>query len=486
MADTTSTPQGASDPTDGTDEFGGKVVKVTTEMGVTGLKRSGGQITEEFLPALRGIQGQRVYLEMSENDHLVGGALLAMREVVARLDWKISAPESPTPQELAQAEFTQECLDDMSESWDVTIAEALSSLTFGWSYHEIVYKQRQGQVPDPRFRSKFNDNRIGWRKFAIRSQETLQRWEIDPSGGLRGMHQLDPNGGKELIFIPIERALLFRASERKSSPEGRSMLRSAYRPWYYRKRFEEIEAIGVERDLAGMPMAYAPEAWFTDTENSAQLDRVKDLVTKARRNEIDGGLLPSIYDEFNNQLLKFELLASPGSRQLDTTAIIQRWNTAIATSMLQDFLTLGHESVGSFALGKVKVSMWQLVVDSIAKSVAEVINQHAIPRLMRLNGWMPDRMPTLTYGNVVEEDLTVLATFVKDMVDSGVIVPDPRLEAYIRDLADLPSAVTETFDNSDDTLPKVPSPTAPAPAVAPDPTPAAPVDPAPAPTPGTV
>ena len=436
------------------DEFGGRNINVTAELGVTGLKRSGGQITEEFLPALRGAQGRRVYLEMSENDPIIGGALLAMREVVSRLDWKITPPENASPEEQAQATFVQECLDDMSESWDVTLSEILSCLQFGWSFHEVVYKVRNGQESDPRFRSRYHDGRIGWRKFAVRSQETLDRWEMDAAGGLSGMWQIDPNNYKGRVFIPIERALLFRASERKGSPEGRSMLRNAYRPWYYRKRFEEIEAIGVERDLAGMPMAYAPAEWFTEPEHAEQLSKIKDLVTKSRRNEVDGGLLPSIFDEHNNRMLTFELLASPGSRQLDTSGIIQRWNTAIATSMLQDFLTLGHEGVGSFALGKAKISLWQLVVESIAKSVTEVINQHAIPRLMQLNGWRPERPPMLGYGNVVEEDLSILGDYLVKMVDAGIIVPDTRLEAYMRDLADLPSMKEQVFDDDAATLPQ--------------------------------
>ena len=225
---------------------------------------------------------------------------------------------------------------------------------------------------------------------------------------------------------------------------------------------EEIEAIGVERDLAGMPMAYAPAEWFLDGEHSDQLRKVRDLVTKARRNEVDGALLPSIFDQNNNRLLEFSLLSAPGSRQLDTGGIIQRYSTAIATSMLQDFLTLGHESVGSFALGKAKISLWQLVVESIAKSVTEVVNKHAIPRLMRLNGWEPDRTPRLDYGNVVEEDLSILGEFLVSMVEAGIIVPDARLEAYMRDLAQLPVAGVEVFDDSEETTPRV-TPTEPMP-----------------------
>ena len=32
------------------------------------------------------------------------------------------------------------------------------------------------------------------------------------------------------------------------------MLRNSYRSWYYKKRLEEFESVGVERDLAGLPM----------------------------------------------------------------------------------------------------------------------------------------------------------------------------------------------------------------------------------------
>ena len=44
----------------------------------------------------------------------------------------------------------------------------------------------------------------------------------------------------------------------KGNPEGRRILRDAYRAWYFKKRLEEFEAIGVERDLAGMPVGKVP------------------------------------------------------------------------------------------------------------------------------------------------------------------------------------------------------------------------------------
>ena len=409
------------------------------ERGSTGLKRSGGMITEEFLPELMGDRGRRAYRLMSDNEPVIGGALLAIKEIVGRLDWEFSPPEDPTPEEQAQRDFVQECFEDMSDSWDVTLSQILSMLPYGWSYFEVVMKVRMGQQSDPAYRSRFNDGRVGWRKFAIRSQDTLSRWVFDDNGGLRGMVQLDPNGGGQRA-IPIERALLFRTDEYKGNPEGRSMLRNAYRAWYYKTHLEEIEAIGVERDLAGMPIGYAPVDWFPGPNKAADpnLAIVQEAVKHAKRNEVDGLVLPSIIDDRGNRLLDFKLLTSGGTRQMPTNEVIGRWNNAIVTSLLMDFLTLGHEGVGSWALGTAKISMWQMVVDSIAKSVASVINKHAVPRLLRFNGWVPDRMPQLTYGDVAQADLAVLGAFLQQMIQTGAIVPDEALEAHVRVLAGLP------------------------------------------------
>ena len=79
-------------------------------------------------------------------------------------------------------------------------------------------------------------------------------------------------------------------------------------------------------------------------------------------------------------------------------------------------------------------------VDSIAKNIAEVINQYAIPRLLKLNGMNSTRPPYLSYGEVSHVDLAEISAFVANLATSGVLVPDPKLEEYLRDLAGLPPA----------------------------------------------
>lgn len=404
------------------------------ELGSSGLRRSGGTITEEFLANLQGVKGFKVYREMRDNDPVIGAMLYAIDKVITRLEWHIEGEDERT------TEFVQECLDDMSDSWDATLQNILSMLVYGWSFHEVVYKIRGGMTDDPKTNSRFKDHRIGWRKWPVRAQETLQEWMIDERGGIQGMVQIDPSGGG-LHRIPIEKALLFRTTTNRNNPEGYSLLRNAYRPWFYKRRIEEIEAVGIERDLAGLPMAFVPPEYLMNTATPAQkavLNSITEIVQNVKRNEQEGIVFPAAYDEQGNRVFDLTLLSASGARQFDTGAVIQRYDQRVAMSLLSDFLLLGSDRVGSFALGTAKIDLWTLAVDSIAKTIAEVVNQYAIPRLLKLNAMRTDRMPRLTYGQVSSVELTEVADYVSKLVGVGAIMPDPNLEEHLRRLGDLP------------------------------------------------
>jgi hypothetical protein len=423
------------------------------ELGSSGLRRAGGFIAEEFLPALRNPRGWRVWREMSDNDPVIGSILFAIEKVITRLEWKVEAG-SKDPADALAAEFVQSCIEDMSDSFQETVSSVLSMLPYGYSYHEIVYKIRGGESEDSSRRSKFTDGKIGWRKWAVRSQETLFKWELDPKGGIQGFHQMDPSGG-QMAYIPIEKALLFRTKSNKNNPEGVSILRNAYRPWYYKKRIEEIEAVGIERDLAGLPIAFVPPELLMSTATpaqKAQLAAITTIVQGIKRNEQEGVVFPMIYDEGGHKTYDLQLLTSGGSRQFDTDKIVARYNQQIAMTVLADFILLGHEQTGSYSLGASKIDLWTITVDSIAKSIADIINTHAVPRLLRLNGMQVTSLPYLTYGDVAPTDLTEMADFIQKTIASGALMADASLEAYLRDLANLPVA-----DEADRTytMPKV-------------------------------
>jgi len=420
------------------------------ELGVTGVKRVSGYIDEEFLPALRGRKAVRVYREMAANDSMVGAMLFSIDKLIREVEWKVLPADQSEENILAQ-EFLESCMEDMNEPWDGFIGEVLSELTYGWSWHEIVYKRRLGPwEKDPKKRSKHTDGLIGWRKMPIRAQETMQRWSFDETGGIKAMVQMAPPRYTTTV-IPIEKSILFRTAIAKGNPEGQSLLRTAYRSWYFKKRLEEFEAIGVERDLAGMPVGRVPADYLTAAKGTPQaktVDAFKKMVRGVRRDENEGLVLPTQYDPDTKQpLFDFELMSSGGTRQFDTNAIINRYEQRILMSVLADFILVGHESTGSYSLHTDKTGIFRAALNAITKGIADTLNRYAVPRLFAVNGWKLDQLPRFEPTNVDPPALDQLAAFISATAGAGMQwFPDPELEKYVREIARLPEMTEEDID----------------------------------------
>lgn len=410
---------------------------MANEVGRIGQRRYSGVFFEEFLPELRGSKGAEVYTEMADNDSTVGAILFAIENLMRNCEFTIE-PSGNNAKDKEAAEFVQGCMDDMCVTWTDTLSEILSFITYGWSYHEIVYKRRMGKK-NGADSSKYDDGLIGWKKLPIRSQETLFEWVYkEHTDDLIGMHQMVVTGDDIIdCVIPIDKALHFKVKSRKENPEGRSILRTSYRSWYFRKRIEEIEGIGIERDLAGFPTLTPPEGvdiWDTEDQDMvAALNRAERIITGIRRDSREGLVKPFGWT--------LELLSTGSRRQFDTNQIIERYNKQIATSVLTDFVLLGHESVGSFALADNKTKMFALAVGTYLDIICEVFNSQAIPRLIDINGdhfkGITD-YPYMKHGDIEDANLEKIGAFIQQMVGAGVLTPDDELEDYVRQIANLP------------------------------------------------
>jgi Protein of unknown function (DUF935) len=430
-----------------------KAYPPTLEVGRTGLKRAGGYVNDEFLPQLRGRQAVKVYREMSENSAILGAWLYTVTQLLRQIEWRVE-PASSSPEDKANADFVEQCMDDMEVGFADFVAEACSCLVYGWSLHEIVFKRRQGLwAANEHNRSKFEDNKLSWRKFAIRSQESMLRWVFNEGGDVLAMVQM-PAPRYQRIVLPMQRCLLFRPQLSKGSPEGKSLLRTAYRPWFMVKRFEEIEAVGIERDLTGLPVAYVPPNVLNPrpgSDEAKMLAAVKQAVTAVRRNEQEGLIWPLSYDDDRNLQYDFKLLTSGGSRQFNVDEVVQRYETRMLMSVMADFIMTGHENSGaSYALHTDKSGIFRTGVNGIAKAIADPINRKAIPQLFKLNGMQPPALPTLVPNDVDPPDLAQLAQFIMSTASAGMTwFPDGELEKFIRDAARLPQQdeeITEIHD----------------------------------------
>jgi hypothetical protein len=424
------------------------------EVGLTGLVTVGtGQVKEEFLPELQGAAGIKVYKEMKDNDPTVGSILFSIDQSVRQVNWSVEASTHPDAKGRADddADFLRSCMSDLSHTWPDFVSEVMTMVPFGFSVHEIVYKMRQGK--GGKTPSNFDDGKIGWRKFATRSQDSIDHWLFDDSdGGIKAVVQKPPPDYRERT-IPIDKLLLFRTSTIKGNPEGRSALRNAYRPWWYKKRIEEIEAIGIERDLAGLPVAYVDASILRSdaSDNDKQvLAAIQNIVRNIRQDKEAGIIWPVVHDANGNKLYDLQLMSSGGSRNFDTSAILQRYDKSIAMTVLADFVMLGSTSTGSFALASSKTNLFAQALGAWLKVIEGVLNTYAVPRLFEVNGMDATLLPQIRHGDIETPELNELGAYLGQLAGTGMpLFPNAKLEETLLQAARLPLPTPEEKDQQD-------------------------------------
>jgi len=401
------------------------------QLGSTGLNRYGPYIYEEFLPELQWPRANKVYQEMSDNDPVIGAILYLAEMLIRGTTWSVEGKDE-------NAKFLEECMNDMEMSWPNVISEILSMLTYGFSFHEILYKVRRGPTEtSPKYRSKYSDGRIGWRGMPIRAQRSIEGWIFNKEDDLVAVEQLcEPNYFK--VTIPMSKGLLFRTRVSKNNPEGKSLLRNAYRPWFFKKHFEEIEGIGIERDLAGFPVLTAPDGldlWNDQDPLMVELRaKAETLVSNVRRDSEEGMLLPHGWD--------LKLLTSGSTRQIDISTTIERYDNRIAITMLSDIILLGSKS-GSFALADTKQSMLAASLQSQLYNIADVFNTKAVPRLFEANG-IAGPYPKIVPGQIQMPTLQEIALMLRAM--KLPINDDFELQNYLRKIMNMPELTKDQHE----------------------------------------
>ena len=415
---------------------------VFVELGSTGLNRQGGTVDQEWLRQLKGTRAYQTYTEMRDNDAVVGAILYAIETLIRQVEWTVK-PAEDTHEAREAARFLESCLVDMAVDWENFLSEVLTMLPYGYSLFETVYKLRGGpDQEDGRYRSRYDDGRIGWRKFAMRGQDTIERWKFGEAGTIEGAYQNAPPT-YNTTFIPSDKLLLFRTKVERNNPEGRSLLRNAYRSWYFLKRLQEIEAIGVERDLAGLPVMHVPIEVMSPSATAAQKSlrsSLEQVIQQIRRDEREGVLMPSELDRDGNPTgYKLSLLTTGGNRAMDTDKIIRRYESRISMSVLAEFIMLGMDNTGSFALADSKTTLFATSLRAILESISSTFNNVAIRRLFEMNPEFPEHCyPELTYGDIETQDLKAMGSYLQSLSAAGLITPDPELEDTLREMASLP------------------------------------------------
>ena len=421
--------------------------KAKTTLGVAGDNTYNGQIrADEFLPELRGKKAIRKYREMRDNDSTVGAVMYSVEQILRDIDLHVK-PADNSDAARVEKEFVESVLDDMDHTLDDHISDALSYLSYGFGWFEVIYKRRVGPTErSPKKNSKYTDGRIGVRKIASRAPWTVSKFDVEQkTGDVLGIEQeVGFMGGRN--YIPVNKSLYYRTTSLNGDPSGRSILRNAYTSYEYLNNLQSIEAIAVERELAGIPVARIPAEYLSGDASAAQsgfVHNLQQVLRDVKFNEQGYIILPSdTYPDkdgapSSTRLVDVELMASNGKRNIDINPIVNRYQHDIARSMLSEFLLLGT-SGGSYALSKSKTDLFLRALESYIQAIVDVLNKQLVERLWQLNGLNYDMMPTIEAGDVAPHDLREISSFLRNLNGAGIDVSShPEVISDLMGIAEL-------------------------------------------------
>lgn len=418
------------------------------KLGLPSLRQSSGHVYEEWRPRLVGGQRFKVFREMAESDTTAGGFINNLVNFLNRAP-SLWEPAKPIGASEASPE-AQRIADRMAGAWedmDTTPRERMSTIIEhtardGAAPMEVTYKICRGDVEDPMFASDFNDGWLAWRSWEIRPLESVDRWEwTDDKRELLGFWQ-SPYETRMLVWIPIGKVAHFRFRHTKNNPEGLSMLSLAERAYYFKRIFEELEAIGIKRDLTGMPVMEVPPKLFgagASADEQETLRQMKELVTLVERDGLEGVVIPAELDPDGNPTqFRFRLMASGGSRQVNTSDVIRRIRGEMSVGLGAAFMYAGMDGVGAKSLDESKTDAFRLQGDSLLGSLSETINVEAA-RMLRLNGVPRALWPKHRFGDIDKASLQEFGSYVSSLMSAGALTYDEALEAELRRRGELPA-----------------------------------------------
>jgi hypothetical protein len=388
------------------------------ELGVTGLDVRGGRIYDDYNFDLQALASRMArFEEMRRSDTAIAICENIISLPLRRGNWYVSpakGDKSKAGKDLAQR-IERNFMEEMSHSWDDFLRKALLAVLYGFSPFEQVWETKR-------------DGATGWKKFAERKRSTIDRWEFDEHGGLKGFHQLGFSSGEKRALVrkytPIERALIFTWREEAGNPEGLGILRQAWKAYNYKAAFEQFAAIRIERQAISIPVATAPEGSEYDV-NSSEVAEVLAVMNRLRTGETCGLV------ELNGWKYRFEW---PGTADVPFETMIERQHQYILQPCLAQFVGFSQGGdKGSYGQAKDASSMFLMSLGATADWICEVINRYAIPRWVAYNESSIKHLPRLQHGPIGMRDITGLANFVRALFDRNVLVPQDMLDEALQE-----------------------------------------------------
>lgn len=391
---------------------------------------------DERVPELMDKRGLRTYYDMKRADGTVRGALRLLKTPVMGGRWFIEPASDSTIDKNIAAFVEKNLMQDLNVPWSRIIEDALLMCEYGYMPFEKVYDNVDGKTV--------------LTKLAPRHPMDIQEWLWDENGGPEGffmetaMPQLvnrphgqpfptygnaAPNTGNfgafrgtrtepVEVFIPMSKLVVFVLEQEAGDLRGISILRSAYKHYYYKDTMYKIDAIQKERHGIGVPIIKLPPGFSVADRKLAE-----DLGRNLRTNERAHIVVPA-----NWEVMFAKLEGQP----VDCMKSIEHHDMKIKSNILAPFMDEANVNPDS-------LDVYYKATRYIASTVCDTFNHYVIPQLVDFN-FSRGGYPLLRVRRIGEEEaLRTLSFALRNFVGANIVQPDDVLEKFIRSELDLPA-----------------------------------------------
>lgn len=300
------------------------------------------------------------------------------------------------------------------------------------------------------------------RRLDLRLPRTIYRWFQDDFGDLHSIVQTLPvpkssvvyNGNKAADYktqrkasngevlnpgeveLLANRTVYYRIGREGDNWEGISLLRPAYKHWLLKDSIERIDAIAQEREAVGVPICYPPMG-----ATPRQLEEMEDVLSAMRTNEQGFIIMPGPKagagaTDGTGWLVEVIGYDRTGSGR-DPQPSLAYHTQKIYASVIAEFMRLGHGQSGARATAEVQADPYLQSIEALSRGI-EIQLQALVNKLIAFNRPKAKSAPKIKLSKVDNTSLTQLADYVMKLAQAGALLPDQRLEAYLRNRADLP------------------------------------------------
>jgi hypothetical protein len=130
---------------------------------------------------------------------------------------------------------------------------------------------------------------------------------------------------------------------------------------------------------------------------------------------------------------------------------IMHHDLKIARNVLAQFINLGSNETGSYALADVQTKTFMQCEEGVASYIASVLNTDAIPELVDYNYDGVSIYPTVEFEPLADTDVKDISLAIQNM--ASFISNDPGFEDYVRKLVGAPSAPKDVVVATNPTAP---------------------------------